>query len=140
MLGKIMKQKGLENFTISLLDVASTKEELDDRETYWIRKHDSFYPNGYNLNGGGRGVEITEKTRQRMREAHLGQTLTPEARRKVSAALRKRRRVLKTRCSNGHLYTPKNTYIRPDNGYRICITCRDANTRRYNQKNRKVGD
>jgi HNH endonuclease len=26
-------------------------------------------------------------------------------------------------CINGHLYTPENTYIRPDNGTRMCRTC-----------------
>lgn len=30
---------------------------------------------------------------------------------------------LKTRCVNGHAYTPQNTYIRPD-GYRDCRACK----------------
>ncbi|KKM13937.1 hypothetical protein LCGC14_1711220 [marine sediment metagenome] len=139
MIGKVIKLKGRKNFAIDLLDVTLTQDELDNREIYWIRKYDSFYPNGYNLNGGGKGTVVTEETRQRMREAHLGKTLSLEARRKVSAALRKRPRTLKTHCHRGHAYTPENTYFRPDNGYRLCITCGKENTRRYNQ-NRKGGD
>lgn len=29
----------------------------------------------------------------------------------------------KDHCNAGHEFTPENTYIRPDNGYRQCRTC-----------------
>lgn len=30
----------------------------------------------------------------------------------------------KTHCVNGHKFTPKNTYISPTNGQRVCRTCK----------------
>ena len=36
---------------------------------------------------------------------------------------------VKTHCKNGHEFTDKNTYIRPDNGNRNCKTCRTIRNR-----------
>lgn len=71
--------------------------------------------------------------KKRMREAHLGQTLSPEARRKVSAALRKRPRSWKLYCKHGHKFTLENMYIRPD-GYKDCRECRKRRMRKYQEK------
>ena len=121
-LSKAINLVGSDNFVVEIIDIASTKEELDKKETYWIRKCNSFYPNGYNLNNGGKGTIVSEETRQRMSDAHLGKTLSEPAKQKVSEALRKRKRILKTHCKRGHPYDDQNTYIRPD-GYRDCKIC-----------------
>lgn len=44
---------GKENFISSKIDKAETQEELDTKETYWIKKENSFLGKGYNMTAGG---------------------------------------------------------------------------------------
>jgi hypothetical protein len=46
-----MRKYGLENFSFEIIEECS-KEDLDSRERYWIKKFDSYY-NGYNQTSGG---------------------------------------------------------------------------------------
>lgn len=48
---KDMHQYKIENFIFSIVEECS-KNELDDKEIYWIKYYDSFY-NGYNQTKGG---------------------------------------------------------------------------------------
>ena len=67
---KAFKKYGFENFTIEILDTAYSKEELNQKEIYWISKFDTF-KNGYNLcEGGGQtsGYHHTEKSKKIMSE------------------------------------------------------------------------
>ena len=57
-----------ENFTIEQIDSAKTREELDQKEIYWIQFYDCLAPNGYNVTKGGVHYEITEKTREKHRQ------------------------------------------------------------------------
>lgn len=43
---------GIYNFEFSIIELCS-KEELDQKEIYYIAFYNSFYPNGYNLTKGG---------------------------------------------------------------------------------------
>lgn len=53
---KAMRKYGTTNFTIEQIDTASTKEELNNKEIYWIKKLNSINPEvGYNLTAGGTG-------------------------------------------------------------------------------------
>jgi group I intron endonuclease len=60
--GKLIKaaiQKyGLENFTKSILEECTNKEELNRREVYWIKER-SAIENGYNLTEGGTGGDTS---------------------------------------------------------------------------------
>lgn len=60
--GKLIKaaiQKyGLKNFTKSVLEECESKEELNDREIYWISEKNSK-EEGYNLTGGGTGGDTS---------------------------------------------------------------------------------
>ena len=60
--GKLIKaaiQKyGLENFTKSVLEECTNKEELNSREVYWIKER-SAIENGYNLTEGGTGGDTS---------------------------------------------------------------------------------
>lgn len=49
---KKMREYGLESFTLTILEECSL-DELDEKETYWIQKLDTF-ENGYNCSLGGK--------------------------------------------------------------------------------------
>lgn len=42
----------------------------------------------------------------------------------------------KTKCVNGHEYTPENTYIAPKTGFRSCIVCRRKYTAEHDEYRR----
>ena len=48
-IGKAIRKYGVENFKIGIIEQCQTKEELNERELYWISKCNSKAPNGYNL-------------------------------------------------------------------------------------------
>ena len=56
--GKLIKRAidkyGIENFERTILERCSTKDELNEREKYWIKEKSSLV-NGYNLTDGGTG-------------------------------------------------------------------------------------
>ena len=54
-LGKAMRECGLENFTIEIIERCETQEELNEREKFWIKVLNSKFPKGYNLSNGGAG-------------------------------------------------------------------------------------
>ena len=48
-----IKKYGRENFTKEFLCECSSREELNEKERYWIKELNSKYPNGYNITEGG---------------------------------------------------------------------------------------
>jgi group I intron endonuclease len=56
--GKLIKyaidKYGIENFERTILEICSSKDELNEREKYWIKEKNSII-NGYNLTDGGTG-------------------------------------------------------------------------------------
>ena len=44
----------------------------------------------------------------------------------ASAGQRRHRNVIRSLCANGHEFTPENTYLDPQTGWRQCITCKAA--------------
>ena len=53
-----IRKYGLENFDFSILEVCS-REELDEKEIFYIQKYNSYKPNGYNKTLGGSGKQKT---------------------------------------------------------------------------------
>ena len=53
-----IQKYGIENFEKSILETCSTKEELDEKEKYWIQIKDSI-KTGYNLTEGGTGGDTS---------------------------------------------------------------------------------
>ena len=64
------------------LKTCYTQEELDEWEQYYIKFYNTLYPNGYNLEEGGRGGLPSEETRRKMSEAK--KNISEETRRKIS--------------------------------------------------------
>lgn len=56
LIGKALNKYGIESFEISVIDSALTREELYEKEKFWIKELNSLTPNGYNLTKGGDGV------------------------------------------------------------------------------------
>lgn len=80
---------GKENFTVEQIDVACTRDELNQKGKYWIRYYDSFAPNGYNLSEGGDGClgfKHSEETRRALSTMRIGKKGTPHSQEWKSAA------------------------------------------------------
>lgn len=52
-----MRKYGVDNFTISTIDVAKSLNDLNKKEIYWIKKLNTKVPNGYNILDGGNGTK-----------------------------------------------------------------------------------
>ena len=66
------------------LKTCYTQEELDEWEQYYIKFYDTLYPNGYNLQEGGRGGTPSEETRKKISESSKGKQLSDETKKKIS--------------------------------------------------------
>lgn len=56
---KAIEKYGIENFERIILERCSTKDELNEREKYWIKEKNSLI-NGYNLTDGGTGGDNSQ--------------------------------------------------------------------------------
>ena len=66
------------------LKTCYTQEELDEWEQYYIKFYDTLYPNGYNLQEGGRGGVPSDETKKKISEASKGKQLSDETKKKIS--------------------------------------------------------
>ena len=81
-----IRHYGWDNFSIEIIDACSSKEELNEREIYWItvlKSRDKAF--GYNMteggDGGGDGKALIEAAKNR-----IGTTMPQEQRDKISKA------------------------------------------------------
>ena len=92
-----IKKYGIENFDRQILEWCYSKEELQQKEVYWIEKLNSNNPDvGYNLTKGGEGTpgyRWSEESRKKLSEARkgpnnplYGKHLSEEHRRKIGIA------------------------------------------------------
>ena len=66
-----IKKYGIDNFEVETIDRAMTKEELDHKEDYYIRKYNTINPKfGYNQKYGGSNGKHTEASKKKMSENH----------------------------------------------------------------------
>ena len=66
LMGQAMREWGLENFTIEIIERCETQEELNEREKFWIKVLNSKFPKGYNLSDGGSGIWTTDQGKHRL--------------------------------------------------------------------------
>lgn len=69
LLNNAIKKYGKENFKKEIICECIPKEELDEKEKFWIKELNSKYPNGYNITGGGGDTynNSSEEVKIRMR-------------------------------------------------------------------------
>jgi len=83
--GAIMKH-GVDAFSFVILEECS-KEELNEKEVYWIAELGTLSPGGYNLtSGGGAGTVVSEETRSKIVASRKGKTHSSETCAKIGAA------------------------------------------------------
>ena len=59
---KAQNKYGKENFSKEIIEYCS-RENVNDREIYWIKYYNSITPNGYNIQKGGKHVSSTQDTK-----------------------------------------------------------------------------
>lgn len=102
-----VKNYGKESFSVELLCECYSKEELDEKEIYYIDLYDSTNPLiGYNISHGGNtpsGIDIWNKglkgvqtmsleTRDKMSKSHIGHETSQETRNKISKSNKGKKR------------------------------------------------
>lgn len=79
LVGKAINKYGIENFTIEEIYTATSIEDLNDNEVYYISQYNCLAPNGYNLCLGGgntKGYSHPQETKDLLssikKETYLG--------------------------------------------------------------------
>ena len=63
---KAINEYGENNFVAEVLENEISEADIDEREKYWIEEENSMYPNGYNVQSGGKEhFEFAIKTTNR---------------------------------------------------------------------------
>lgn len=89
-----IQKYGKENFTVEQIDTATSRDELDQKEQYWIAHYDCIAPKGYNLTSGGRHYEFSDEVLKKKLEnaprgekhPMFGKHHSDETKRKLSLA------------------------------------------------------
>jgi group I intron endonuclease len=89
-LNSAIRKYGAENFIIDVICEPPTKELLDEFEIEYIKRYNTLYPNGYNLQGGGDVPWHNEETKRKIGESNRGKRPSLETRKKMSEAQSKR--------------------------------------------------
>lgn len=86
LLSKAVEKYGKQNFIKEVLEQCSTKEELNEREKYWIKELNTQNSKiGYNLSEGGRGGNTyTEEIKERVSKQLKNRYVSAETREKMS--------------------------------------------------------
>jgi group I intron endonuclease len=110
-----IKKYGIENFKKEILEECETKEQLSEREKFWIKKLNSIRPNGYNISAGGDGGDTftndpdKEKRRKKIGVASKKRKHSEKTKEKMRIAAQKRRHSDETKKKIG-LRTKGKTY------------------------------
>lgn len=88
-----IRKYGWDNFQWEVLCECASREEMNEKEMYYIKELDTFGSNGYNLTFGGDGQngsqwwlgkKHTEESKKKMRESGKNKKLSEEHKRKIS--------------------------------------------------------
>lgn len=71
---RAINKYGWDQFEWKVIDSATTQEELDAKESFWIEFFDTTdIHKGYNLKGGGYNPFLTDEVKRRIGEAQIGE-------------------------------------------------------------------
>lgn len=91
---RAIRSYGWDSFEWKIIDEAETKEELLEKEKYWISFYDSYH-NGYNMTKGGEGSigrTLSEEQKKKISESNKGRKFSEEHRKKLSKTLKGKRK------------------------------------------------
>lgn len=85
---KAITKYNRENFKKEILEYCKTKEELNEKETYWINKFNSTNPEiGYNvlkIGNSSLGYKHTEETKEKLKKNRIGKKLSDLHKKNIS--------------------------------------------------------
>ena len=82
-----IRKYGIEKFSIEVLCICYSKEELDNEENEYIKKYNSKNRDfGYNLRDGGNGGNLSEETKKKISLSKIGISRSEETKEKLSKA------------------------------------------------------
>lgn len=84
---RALKKYGIHNFKIEVIADAKTKQELDEKEKYFIKYYKCKIPSGYNMTDGGEGQLGVRK--YGCENAHYGKKHTEATKEKMRNARKK---------------------------------------------------
>jgi group I intron endonuclease len=84
-----IKKYGKDSFTIEQIHLANSLNELNQKETEYIKIFNSLYPNGYNLNTGGGNKKWSQKSKGKMSKSHMGKKLTESHKEAIRRSVKK---------------------------------------------------
>ncbi len=82
LLSRAIKKYGTENFKWVTIDIAYSREDLDNKEIFWIKFFNTIAPNGYNLTHGGSSYIFTDEVKKRISIKTKEAMCRPEVREK----------------------------------------------------------
>ena len=89
-----IKKYGVNSFQYELLENVSSREEANLKEILYIKEHSSIYPNGYNIEKGGKYQPQSQLTLQKISAAlkgrpsiNKGKPCSEEQKKKTSATM-----------------------------------------------------
>ena len=65
-IGQIIREFGKDNFTFEVIHTAESLDELECMEIQYIKRYNTFHPDGYNLTTGGNNGKYSELSRQQI--------------------------------------------------------------------------
>lgn len=104
-----LRKYGKENFTIEIVTICYSLEELNAQEEKYIKEFNTLAPNGYNLTTGGESRILTEESRKKISIANKGRSHSEdfrEMRRQLQSG-KIRSEVTKNKMSKSSLGKPK---------------------------------
>jgi len=86
---RALRTYGVEQFKFTIIDSSHDRNELNEKEIFWIQFYRSKSPAGYNLTDGGDGCSGYKQSREhteKIRTANIGQVRTDESKTKMRNA------------------------------------------------------
>jgi group I intron endonuclease len=86
-LNNAIRKYGKDSFSVEEIASYNTQEDLNDAEEYYIDFHNCLAPNGYNLKTGGSKGKMSEESKIKMSNSHIGQIPSAETLKKRSESM-----------------------------------------------------